>query len=984
MLIRLVLAFVLAVPPFVGLLARSLESEQTFTIVVKMTSSTLGLLEVFPDVGGGYHASLAVQSVTQPTDTAVEHRLPLRVGSYRSLRIDPGIGAGIFGIESIEILDPGGDLYASLPLTELTAAYHLQVIEQSAAKAVFECPVGVADPQIIYTPDRPLILMPSIKTVAELLKWLTFYVAIAFAATWAVGRALARFAPALSRRLESVRRSGALHPQVTLLVAALIATLLAMYPLIFFGRSLVSPNNGGTVMLFSIPPFTPLASDVEIEDVRGNDVGAMMWAFVPYSAMQRQALSDGEWPLWNRYDGPGVSLWGQGQTFLLDPAHWLTLLGTDPAPGWDLKFAAHRAMFAWGIGVASLAATGAVLPAALAAITAPFIGFFAFRFNHPAAFAVTYAPWVIAGWFLLARATTNRRRAGAAVLVALSSALVLLSTPPKEGTMMLLLAEAIGFGALVLQVGASSRLVRPLAFGCVAGLTALLLTTPHWLVFLDTLRESYTHYDNPAAYFASIGFIRALFLGTLLEGPPLPALHTVSVVLLVAAALSPKRLFGNPLLLAAALGAAAAIAIAMGIIPESWMVKMPLLANVHSFHVTFLSAAIVPLLIVSAAGAASLFEASLARVIVVTLATLAVGIWTLNGAALMAGLGRFQGWLAIGALLGAAVVPVTLFVLRRRFPEVVPVSAAVALMCLLLAPGGQHLETGIAPLDKVLVQPRPRHALTAPSPTTSAILNRSIDPSRTMGVGQTLIAGSQALYGLEGIGGPDALIQRSQTDLLLAPGDLIREGWRFLLLPDKLADDAPLLDLLNVGYLMAPYYDAASLGTPLPITELDFVRAVERPSRWPRAFFVDQVATYTQPSDLLAQVRRAGHPIASIQTGDGEAATLTSGLSGPGKVVAADQYVLTTNTTQFHLRTSGQGIAVLSESYLPDDFIATLNDQNVDYFRVNHAFKALIIPGPGDWTIRFTYRPKHWTLALGAAAAGALLLAGMTVVALRR
>ncbi len=64
---------------------------------------------------------------------------------------------------------------------------------------------------------------------------------------------------------------------------------------------------------------------------------------------------------------PAVPLWGQGQSFMLDPLHWLTLLERDPAMGWDLKFVAHRLVFSYGIGVASLLATGAVFPAAVAA-----------------------------------------------------------------------------------------------------------------------------------------------------------------------------------------------------------------------------------------------------------------------------------------------------------------------------------------------------------------------------------------------------------------------------------------------------------------------------------------------------------------------------------------------------------------------------------------------------------------------------------------
>ena len=75
---------------------------------------------------------------------------------------------------------------------------------------------------------------------------------------------------------------------------------------------------------------------------------------MPYSRLQREALSQGEMPLWNRYNGAGRPLWGQGQTFLLDPLHWLTIVTPDLTLGWDLKFIAHRLVFAAGVGVAAL------------------------------------------------------------------------------------------------------------------------------------------------------------------------------------------------------------------------------------------------------------------------------------------------------------------------------------------------------------------------------------------------------------------------------------------------------------------------------------------------------------------------------------------------------------------------------------------------------------------------------------------------------
>jgi hypothetical protein len=98
-----------------------------------------------------------------------------------------------------------------------------------------------------------------------------------------------------------------------------------------------------------------------------------------------------------------------------------------------------------------------------------------------------------------------------------------------------------------------------------------------------------------------------------------------------------------------------------------------------------------------------------------------------------------------------------------------------------------------------------------------------------------------------------------------------------------------------------------------------------------------------------------------------------------GDVIPATRYRLTANTTSFAIRARGPGIAVLSETFLPEDFHATLNGTRVPYFRVNQAFKAVKIPSGGNWVVKFEYRPAHWELSLAMAGLGIVLLAGVGV-----
>jgi hypothetical protein len=190
--------------------------------------------------------------------------------------------------------------------------------------------------------------------------------------------------------------------------------------------------------------------------------------------------------------------------------------------------------------------------------------------------------------------------------------------------------------------------------------------------------------------------------------------------------------------------------------------------------------------------------------------------------------------------------------------------------------------------------------------------------------------------------------------------------------------------MLNVGFLFART-DAAPPGfADVPVSGPDRLRVGSRTTAWPRAFFVDGVSTYDEARGLLQDVASHAGPMAAVQSTDRQALDATHAMRTPSRlVVPATNYVLTTNATSFSVRTPGPGIAVLSETYLAGDFRASLNGRRVDYFRVNHAFKGVVIPGGGDWRISFEFRPRLWNVGWIAAASGAGLLIALAVWAWR-
>jgi uncharacterized membrane protein YfhO len=111
-----------------------------------------------------------------------------------------------------------------------------------------------------------------------------------------------------------------------------------------------------------------------------------------------------------------------------------------------------------------------------------------------------------------------------------------------------------------------------------------------------------------------------------------------------------------------------------------------------------------------------------------------------------------------------------------------------------------------------------------------------------------------------------------------------------------------------------------------------------------------------------------GRPFAAVASSDlvdnPSLAPVAAGSPGDRKVVAASGYRLTNNTTSFRIQAPKAGVVVLTETYLRDDFHLELNGKPAPYFRVNHAFKGIVIDKPGEYAITFKYWPRHFSRSL--------------------
>jgi hypothetical protein len=153
----------------------------------------------------------------------------------------------------------------------------------------------------------------------------------------------------------------------------------------------------------------------------------------------------------------------------------------------------------------------------------------------------------------------------------------------------------------------------------------------------------------------------------------------------------------------------------------------------------------------------------------------------------------------------------------------------------------------------------------------------------------------------------------------------------------------------------------------------------KRTTPWPRAYFVDSTAQYGDVKLLANFIQQAdGRPLAAIQT------EKTVWPDKHRRVVFADNYQLTTNTTSFTIDAPGPGIVVLTEVNIPGDVHVEINGKPDQVLEVNHAFRGVKIDKPGVHRISFEYRPRLWRTSLLLGFSGVIILIGIVLVNLRQ
>jgi hypothetical protein len=988
-----------------------------FCFEVTMQSTRWGFAQLYYDIGNGVNEHDSFRVPIEGANRRIVYRFPLPEGRYWNLRFDPSDRPrSHMTLANVRIVDRAGHLVRAIPPAEIKPAQQIEDFQTSEMDVSFTTAANGNDSSLALKFAEPITLGNFVKLSFRKLArrfFISFLIGAGigfFGARFLVSRAW----PTASRLMTRLRGWGKNHRWQVVLMGAAASVVLSSYPIIFFGKSFLSPNNHShTFLLYGEMPTVPGSTEVATDDEKGSDLGAVMWYSWPTSVVESRALLDYfELPLWNRYDSAGLPLLGQGQSMFGDPLHWLALLSRGAAGWWDLKYLLAKFVFAACLGLCVLQLTRHLPAATIVSLSASFIGFFSYRYSHPAFFSICYAPFILLCWFKLLDAPRGRPAVLWLVLMVIADWALLTSGTVKEAYVLLLTMNSCGALTLLFSDGVTGKVAR-LGAAIIVQLLFVIIATPFWLTFLDTLRSSWTVYDAGGVFqlqpsllvglFDDI-FYRQLNAEELHLDPSANFLVLGSVLWFWLGGRSPtsqKRSWG--LIFTTLLS----LMFVFGIVPAALILQIPFLGRIYHVDNTFSCVAIVCLLVLAGFGIKAFwddcaipgFRPAYFRVVAALAILLALflgateAVQRSNGAFQIGGhLSKSPFFWGYSALLvaGLAIAP---WIGRRAIKALPRLGAWTALALVLIFfllhwRNGMHLTT---PFDPYVMNPQERTNLVADfSPALALIKNRSAEPFRAAGLSSNFFPGYGGAVGVEQVDGPDPLLNRYYKSLMDISGIKLLFGSSHAgVIEEKLGDDLPLLNMLNVRYFLGS--DAANselAPTVKKIASLD-LEVYESNEVWPRAFFVDQITPYASEGDFIRLLREDdGKPFAAISQADFNNQTelerlVRASAQSDRQIVPANAYALTTNSTAFKIKAPAPGLVVLTEPYVDDDLIVQVNGKVVPHFRVNSAFRGVLVPAAGEYQFSFAYWPKHLTISLWISALGVTMLTAWLGLALR-
>jgi hypothetical protein len=785
------------------------------------------------------------------------------------------------------------------------------------------------------------------------------------------------------------------HPILAIMLISLLAVIINCYPVIFCGRSYVSPTCVGWLVYDWSPPL-PGMNPARRVSQHGSDTAAMMLWGVPVGFIEsRSLLEHGELPLWNRYSHAGDTLIGQNETMLGDPLQLIVILGRGSAGAWDVKFVVAKFLFCVGFGLLILRLLGSCQLSLIYAALAAYCGAFFFINNHLVFFVFCYVPWILLsalGWLDL----RSRRHVCWGVVWLLVNFACFNAGHVEVAVVLIGGLNLTAFAYTLIRHRNVAGLTTVIGRMILGAILFLGLTAPMWMSFLAALDGAYSVHSEVRVVQLSIanlpGVFDDLFYLLLRMDDAYAAIAPgTSFLVLAGCSLSALnwRQLKEDLFFWVNTGAILLWSgCVFGWIPASVLAAVPWLNRVGHIYTDISYLLVIHLTIQSAYGFKCLAKERDFRRVAVDF------LWTgfiFGGIFLAYCFGNthrpipWNYFLCAGA--GGIGAPLLFTYLRSR-SRPIPAIGWAGIVILGFIP---HFRFGLYSFgnENLLMLPGPRVVLNAPSQAIDRIQADKSGPFRVVGFGLNFCGDYPAVYGIEDIRSCAPLSNGRYIDLIRKfPGVKFDRDW-VIELTDLVAAQ-PLLNLLNVKYLLVQPNTQVDIekGVGFRIADRSDFLVLENLQAWPRAFFTDKIVTNASTEEFIKQLWKSGkQPIVALSQDEMKKLPGLQPLEATKQatMVPATNYRLLPNSTTFDVRAPSAGVVCLTEGQARD-FTVKANNERKEVLTVNCAFKGVYLDQPGDYHIEFVYRPHYWSLACTVfwiSACGVIVLVSMSTFRFR-
>lgn len=736
---------------------------------------------------------------------------------------------------------------------------------------------------------------------------------------------------------------------------------LILLPFCFTGRALLTGQVYAPIDLpMMAEPLSNYAADYGVETAHNAGLSDLYMQLIPWQSAVRNAVAQGEWPVWNPYLLCGSILAANMQAAPYDAVQLLGMLLPHPQA---LTFAATMTFFLGALFTfAFLRALGcSELAAFIAAAGYTFSALIAFFVGWPLGRVWTFLPLVLLGVRLIVRETNLR----AGVILTASLVLTIFAGHP-ESILHIVFCGAI-YGCYEVII---TKRFRAIAWAALCGVLALLLTAisllPFFAVAPHTMEYEVRHNQYATAAFdipASVVLTRAIAslypfasgaTSTHWDASPMRVGSVILALASLALLLARKRrdtwfFFG----FFAVMACAGLNAFPIGDLLHA----LPLFDIALNERLGF--AAVFALCVLAAfAIDAWPSDRRIAMVPIALAILLFIGAVLVSPAETAAGADPGTVAMMILIELTPLVLIAALFALRADVRYAIPAVLALLLMQRVAEDGSMY-----PTLPEKVFYPQ--------IPILRHMQNDTRRPFRVVGLYYSLIPDTAALYGLEDVRGYEAMtFQRLHETYPLWSRP---QPVSFNLVVDK---DQPFLSFLNVKYAIGSLDQQESANWRLVLQDRGS-RLFENRNVLPRAFVPRHVRYEQTDEGVLRGLRTTTdfgdvawllvpqYPRHQISNGPGTLITKRDGLAYD---IAADMEL--------------DGWVVISDSKWPG-WRAYIDGRRVETHYANHAFIGVFVP-KGKHKVRVVFQPEAFTRGRNVTLVTVVGVLGLGVRRLRR